>query len=343
MDYQITPYAQHIVSILPPLWEQSGEQHLMKQAILTLLARMVNGMKADSRPFHLSFLPIIQSAIEPDSETQVYLLEDALELWASIVAQTLSAPEEPPAELLNLIQYLIPLYSMDNETLRRSLDITESYLILSPSFVLGDAFRPQLLQTMGSLIGELKVEPAGTVCNLVQLIVRAAEGLGGEDAVRHISGELSSSGFLRTLVNGLHKAYEARNAHGPAREIREHSIDPVLEIDYFAVLARITVASPAVLLETLNPGYQQKFELDWLLEEWFAHMENISTAPEMKLMALALTRLLETGAPWILGRLQDLMNMWTSVLTYLLDGMDDRSVEYVIPNSRPHLFPLCLT
>ncbi|KAF2278918.1 ARM repeat-containing protein [Westerdykella ornata] len=335
LEHNITPYAQHIVSILPPLWEQSGEQHLMKQAILTLLARMVNGMKAASRPFHLSFLPIIQSAIEPDSETQVYLLEDALELWGAIVAQTPSAPEDAPAELLNLIQYLIPLYSMDNETLRKSLDITESYLLLSPAFVLGDAFRPQLLQTMGNLIGELKVEAAGMVCNLVQLVIRAAESLGGEDAVRHIAGELSSSGFLQTVMNGLRKAYQNRNAHGPAREIQERSIDPVLEIDYFAVLARITLASPAILLEILNPGYQQKFELDWLLEEWFAHMENISTAPETKLMALALTRLLETGAPWILGRLQDLMNMWTSVLTYLLDGMDDRTVDCLVWAEEP--------
>ena len=93
----------------------------MKQAILTLLARLTNAMKAESRSFHVSFLPIIQSAIEPESETQVYLLEDALDLWASIVAQTPSAPEPTPQELLNLLRYLLPLYSMDNETLRKAI------------------------------------------------------------------------------------------------------------------------------------------------------------------------------------------------------------------------------
>jgi hypothetical protein len=61
----------------------------MKQAILTVLSRLTNAMKADSRSFHVSFLPIIQSAIEPGSETQVYLLEDALDLWSSIVVRTI--------------------------------------------------------------------------------------------------------------------------------------------------------------------------------------------------------------------------------------------------------------
>ena len=96
----------------------------MKQAILTLLARLTNAMKAESRSFHVSFLPIIQSAIEPGSETQVYLLEDALDLWASIIAQTPSAPEPTPPELLNLLPYLLPLFSMDNETLRKAIEIT---------------------------------------------------------------------------------------------------------------------------------------------------------------------------------------------------------------------------
>jgi hypothetical protein len=52
-------------------------------------------------------------------------------------------------------------------------------------------------------------------------------------------------------------------------------------------------------------------------------------------MTLVLTRLLEGGDAWMLGRLQSLMTIWTDVLAELLDGMDDRSVEYVpnFPNS----------
>lgn len=55
------------MSILPPLWDQSEEEHLMKQAILTILARLINAMKVESRPFHSLVLPIIKGAVEPGS------------------------------------------------------------------------------------------------------------------------------------------------------------------------------------------------------------------------------------------------------------------------------------
>ena len=147
----------------------------MKQAILTLLARLTNAMKADSRTFHTSFLPIIQSAIEPESETQVYLLEDALDLWSSIVAQTPSAPEPTPPELLNLLPYLLPLFSMDNETLRKAIEITEAYLLLAPAAVLADSFRPQLLHALADLLGTLKPEANGILTHLVQCVIRGAD------------------------------------------------------------------------------------------------------------------------------------------------------------------------
>jgi hypothetical protein len=300
----------------------------MKQAILTMLANLTNAMKAESRPFHISFLPIIRSAIEPDSDVQIYLLEDALDLWASIVAQTPSIPEESPAELLNLIHYLIPLYQIDNETLRKSLEITEAYLLLSPASVLADNFRPQLLSALASLLGTLRPEANGTVTHLIQCVVRGAEGFGGEAAVKILAGDLISTGFLQKLLEGLHGAWEHHQSHGPNRELPSRAVDGVVETDYFNVLARIGVASPTVLLETLS-SVSGGSDIDWLLEEWFGHMDNIGTLPEKKLMTLALTRLLETSTPFILGRLQDLVAMWTAVLEELLDGMDDRSAEYV--------------
>ena len=326
---QITPYATSIISLLPPLWEQSGDEHLMKQAILTILARLTSAMKADSRAFHISFLPIIQSAIEPNSETQVYLLEDALDLWASIIAQTPSAPEPIPPELLNLIQYLAPLYSMDNDTLRKALEITEAYLLLSPASVLADNFRPQLLSALASLLGNLKPDANGTVTHLVECVVRGADGFGGEQAIKVLVGDLISTGFLAKVLEGLHGAWKHHQSHGPYRELPSRAVDGVVETDYFTVLARVGVASPSVLLEALTSLSSESLEktLDWLLEEWFGHFDNIGNPPEKKLMTLVLTRLLETGTPWILGRLQDLMTMWTVVLTELLDGMDDKTTE----------------
>ncbi|KAL9093045.1 MAG: hypothetical protein Q9165_004183, partial [Trypethelium subeluteriae] len=67
MGSYISPYADEVVSLLPRLWEQSGEENIMKQAILTIFARLVGSMKAESRKYHLMALPIIKGALDPDS------------------------------------------------------------------------------------------------------------------------------------------------------------------------------------------------------------------------------------------------------------------------------------
>ncbi|KAL5117145.1 hypothetical protein ACEQ8H_004970 [Pleosporales sp. CAS-2024a] len=326
LEHNITPYANSIVGLLPPLWEQSGDEHLMKQAILTMLSRLTNAMKADSRIFHISFLPIIQSAIEPGSETQVYLLEDALDLWSSIIAQTPSAPDPTPPELLNLLQFLLPLFAMDNETLRKAIEITEAYLLLSPSAVLADSFRPAMMQALADLQGTLKPEANGVMTHLVQCTIRGAEGVGGENAVKVLAQDLISTGFLAKVLEGLHGAWQHHQSHGPYRELPSRAVDGVVETDYFTVLARVGLASAPTLLDAVRSvGGAESWT--WLLDEWFSHIENIGDGPGKKLMTLVLTRLMSADQGLMLPRLQSLMTMWTDVLGELLDGMDDRSVD----------------
>ncbi|KAF2465340.1 ARM repeat-containing protein [Lindgomyces ingoldianus] len=330
LEHHITPYANSIISLLPPLWSESGDQHLMKQAILTILSRLTNAMKAESRTYHVSFLPIIQSAIEPGSETQVYLLEDALDLWASILAQTPSAPEPTPPELLELLKFLIPLFAMDNETLRKAIEITEAYLLLAPGSVLADSFRQELLKALADLLGSLKPEVNGMVTHLMECVIRGADGFGGDQAVKVLVGDLLSTGFLAKVMEGLHGAWTHHQSHGPYRELPSRAVDGVVETDYFVVLARVGFAAPRVLLEalaTIGAPATVERTLEWLLEEWFGHIENIGDAPNRKLMCLVLTRFLELGEGWILGRLQSLMAVWMDVLGELLDGMDDRSMD----------------
>ena len=61
--------------------------------------------------------------------------------------------------------------------------------------------------------------------------------------------------------------------------------------------------------------------MQWLLQEWFSHLENIGDPGRRKLMALALTRLLDLPQQrFMLLNLQSLMTMWTDVITELRDG-----------------------
>jgi hypothetical protein len=323
LEHHISPFAERIIGLLPPLWEQSGEEHLMKQAILTILARLVNAMKADSLAFHPLVLPIIRGAIEPGSETQVYLLEDALDLWANIISQTPSSAVS--SDLLSLASYLLPILELGSETLRKALEIADSYLLLAPSHMLSEPLRPSLFACLTSLIGDLRPDANGLVCNLVEATLRAAEHLGSEPAVEQTASDLVSTGFLPAILSGLHGSWKAHCTTGP--RALDPPVDGIVETDYFSILARLAIASPNTFCQAVQASAPEQQDLPstmtWLLEEWTSHFENIGDPARRKLTALALAKLLETSQPWILQNLQSLMSIWTDVVVELREEYTD--------------------
>ncbi|KAI9821063.1 MAG: hypothetical protein M1827_003796 [Pycnora praestabilis] len=323
LEHQISPFSDAIVSLLPLLWTQSGEEHLMKQAILTILTRLINSMKDESKKYHGMVLPLIKDSVQPGSEMQVYLLEDALDLWAAILVQT-SAPAS--ADILSLAPHLFSTFELGTENLHKALDITQSYYLLAPQEMLEDEMRNRLMAALTSLLGILKPDANGVVTHLMEVIVRAAERLGGEQAIEVIGTGLIESGFLSKVVEGLRGSWEAHQTTGPNRKYP--SVDGVVETDYLSVLARFALASPSkfiIALDAMGSVRGESFEqiVEWMLTEWFSHFQNVGDPNKRKLMCLALTRLLETGQKWILQRLQDLMTVWTDVVTELKEGAED--------------------
>ncbi|CAK3947954.1 Importin beta [Lecanosticta acicola] len=344
LDQHITPYAERIVTLLPGLWEESGEEHLMKQAILTILARLVNAMKSESLPLHSLVYPIIKGAVEPGSETQVYLLEDALDLWGAILVQTPSGSASP--ELMDLVQYLYPIYELGSENLRKSLEITESYVILAPHQMLSAGIRSRLFISLTKLLGSLRPDANGLVCNLVETILRYARNeevaaslpLGNfDDAASMITWDLCQAsdpvsgdvGFLPKLLQGLRGSWVAHCTTGP--NAKEAPVDGIVETDYFAILARAILGPMDGFLYACQAAASAAFAeeqpltalMKWLLEEWFSHFENIGDPSRRKLMCLALTKLLETDQTFIYSNLQSLITMWTDVVTELREDAAD--------------------
>lgn len=334
MENHITPFAERIISLLPPLWEQSGEEHLMKQAILTILSRLVNAMKAASLQFHPMVFPIIEGAVEPGSETQLYLLEDALDLWSAILVQT-PAPASP--DLLSLSQYLIPIFELGSESLRKALEITESYVLLAPLHMLSDGMRKHVLSSMSNMLGTLRPEANGQVNNLVEVMIRAAEKLGGEAAVSQMASDMVDTQFLVKLLGGLKGSWVAHCTTGPLA--KDPPVDGVVETDYFAVLARTVLGSVSASCQACHAAAnvnENNASLDdvmkWLLEEWFGHMDNVGDPARSKLMCLALTKLLETHQSFMLMNLQSLMSLWTSDITALREDEADISGDSFVLN-----------
>lgn len=255
------------------------------------------------------------------------LLEDSLDLWHEILIQT---PEPVPEALLSLMLSLFRIFELGTETLRKALEITESYLLLAPSHMLQGPIRDRFLKAFSSLLGTLKQASNGTVTHLVEIFIRAAESIGGEELVNTMGSSLMTTGFLVSLVKGLHESWEAHQTTDPNR--KQTSIEGVIETDYFSVLARLALASPTVFVRTLESTAlvrgEKSMELySWLFTEWFSHFGNMGEPHKKKLMCLALTKLLETARPVILERLQDLITVWTDVITELQEGAEDTGGE----------------
>ena len=310
------PFADQIISLLPPLWEQAGEEYLMKQAILGILSALVTSLGSDSEKYHSLMTPIIQSSIDRKSEARPFLLEDSLDLWAAILEQT---PSPAPPDTILLVQQLVPNFETGSDACRKALEITEAYIYLIPSEILSNA--AFLLQPFAVLLGTLKKEASGLVTHLVELLIRSADHRGGKIATGELTSPLVSSFFLKNLLSGLREAFDAHQTTGPNRVLP--SIDSIIETDYFNVLARLAVVSPAILISAFE-ATPEGSSMGWLVTEWFDHMDSVSQPIRKKLNCLALTALLDIDGDLMLSRLQSLMSLWTEVITELItEDVDD--------------------
>jgi hypothetical protein len=291
----------------------------MKQSILSILSALVSSMKEESRRYHAMVIPLVDSSVQVSSPTRVYLLEDAMDLWASILVQTVSPAS---LEIINLAQHLFPMYESASETLRKALEITETYILLIPQHFLSESMR--LLVPFCSLIGTTKREAISLITYLVELLIRSAEYIGGIQAVSQLTTNLVSSQFLSTILAGLHTAYSAHQTTGPKRI--SSSIDGIVETDHFNILARLALSSPSLFTSALSAAWPQEdleSTISWVLTEWFSHVDNIGNPVEKKLSCLALTNLLQVAQPWILNHLQELMTVWTDTITELIETESD--------------------
>lgn len=319
-DTDINPFADQIVSLLPKLWDDSGEEHLMKQAILTLLSTLTASMKADSQRYHPLVLPLIHKAVN-DPEMQVYLLEESLDLWSASLAQA-TAPVS--SDIVSLAESAFPLLEIGSDNLRPVLNIIESYILLAPESMLADGTRLRLLSYMSSLLGVTKRELAGLVTSIVENLILAAETLGGSNGVKVVVKDLFESGYTEKIMEGLHDAWSAHQTTGPAT--RYPKLDDVVETDYFTILARIALADPEIFVQLCSSVGSIDHVWSWLSSEWFKHFDSMANIDRKKLSCLALTRLLELTPPMtslVLSKLQDYFAMWTTVVSEMQEGRED--------------------
>ena len=325
LDTNVVPYADRIVSLLPPLWEQAGTEYVMKQHLFGILSELISAMKVESARFHPHMLPLIAGTVRSDSEERELLLADALELWVSVLRQTTDSAASQHADL---IPCLLPILEMHTEMMSIGLELTEQYVLLAPEMFLKEA-TPFLTAFAEVLSGHVRVKVGEQIACVVEKLLQRAHELGDWPGVQMVTKLLIDTKFLHEIISGLKEAYEAGLTSGPYRI--DTPLDQMLETDYVSVLARIVWSSPKGFGEAIAAS-EGSFDdvFGWLLKEWFTHFQDMGNTERRKLTCIALTKLFEVDGlkERLLGHLQDYIVTWTDVISECMEfENDDPSTE----------------
>ncbi|KAK3694902.1 armadillo-type protein [Podospora appendiculata] len=327
MEAHIAPFGDAIMATLPNLWESAAsDEYMMKQSILSIMAALVDSMRADSLRYQSAIIPLLREAMDPSSALHLYLIEESVELWKAVLTQS-----QPPLnpDLIQMVEMALPLLEYESDVANRCLEIVKDYIVLVPQEILSDRLRRPTLAALAKTLDSRSREQSQLGAVSVELVIRAAEELGGAQGVSVVVQDMLETGLLPTILEGLHSAWEGSQTTGPARTISK--INTIKQTDWIMLLARIALADPAVFATMLAGFGRGGNEIDsvwsWLSTLWFSNFDCMADIARQKLSCLALTRLWELPNPMqdlVLRHLQDYLSMWTSVVGDLtmVDGPD---------------------
>ena len=183
-----------------------------------------------SQRFHASLVPLVATSTSTETSDQIYLAEEALNLWSAILEQTATPAPQTTAQLF---QNLIPSLEVASEMLDRALSILDAYIYLIPSEIIRDS--QLIFGKFVPIISGTRREPIGLITNSLDLILNSAVQIGGVSAVEQVVSSLISSNFLTTMLASLRDAYEAHQTTGPNQKYP--AIDGVVETGSSAFLS----------------------------------------------------------------------------------------------------------
>lgn len=327
MDTEVSQFGDAIMTMLPKLWSGVGaEEYMIKQAVLAITTALVQSMKADSQRYQSVMIPLLQEATNPDSPLHLHLIEETVELWSAMLAQSV-----PPlsSDLVQLVHLGLPLLEYDTDVAKKCLEIVQDYIVLAPESILSDSLRRPTLAAVAKTLEAKSRDQGRTGAVSIEYMLMSAERLGGSQGVGVLVQDMLEIGLLHGIMEDVRDARAAHVSFGPNK--RSAKINSLRETDYFMLLSRIALADPTLFVTVLagfstgQAGASPSAEAlrpvwSWLSAEWFGSMDATGNLERTKLFCLALTRLAELPVPLatalVLERhLQAYLAMWTSVVT----------------------------
>ncbi|KAI7849043.1 armadillo-type protein [Circinella umbellata] len=297
----MVPYAPKIINLLIPHWQRAEDNPLFQSALVVTFTKITAILKEQSIHVQHFFLPIVQYGVNKENKAHVYLLEDVLDLWWTMLQ---TAPQSNP-ELFSMLPSAIGLLEYDIEGLRKILKIIESYLLLDGQTTLQQC-APQLFSGLATYIGSTRDEVASSISYV------------GETALQSCSVQVYGEALVQSSLLGNILSVFIQD------ELYAHAI-----MSYMTLFARLAICDAQFFLNYLRMASQQMTGttsddfVGNVLDRWMEKFDNIGHTRARKLNCIALTNLLRTNDPVVLARLPHLMAIWIDLLAEVNEVEDD--------------------
>lgn len=281
----ISPSLDVVLKQIPMEWNNCDEQHLLQVALLTLLSRLTSGLKEESNKCYPIAVPLIQHSADPEQVGHIYLVEEAFELWHSIVQNA----KEPSADLAQLVPILVRPDMLANatDTLQKVLLIIESNILLFQDALLAQGPAQSLVHTM--------------VTQLPQL---------SKDALSHFTRVLS----LGTIVWQT-QCYTDVDLYLISEMLLQPNEEPVITTCILCLICQIVLADVSRLTR-LWQQFPQGDATTSMVRTMFDKFDGIGHPKHRKLCAMALTALVKESPHLFRDAttVACLGNVWSDVL-----------------------------
>ncbi|CAO3633200.1 unnamed protein product [Mucor fragilis] len=283
------PFAAQIVQLLISLWGPNTEP-LLQSSLVVTFTKITSILNEQSAQLQNILVPIITYCTDRNNEAHIYLLEDSLDLWWTILQST---PTTSP-DLMSLLPAALDLLDYDTENLRKILLIIDSYIMLDPQATLQPTNMLVLFTKLAAKIGHSREQAITYIVHTLDLALQSVPlQLFGEPLVQ--SGLMAN--VLRVLV--------------------ENEIFGFAIMNCMNLFARIAIYDAHFVIQVIQlTAQQEQIQGDFLsniLDKWLEKFENASQARARKLACIGFTHLVLTGNPTVTSKLPSIMDVWTSV------------------------------
>lgn len=298
---RVSPYADTVLEMLPSLWEEAGEQQLLRVTIVQVLTSLVQSLGGDSVKAYNIAMPVMTVSLDRESPFHAFLYDDSLLMWEALVK---NAPE-PNDTIFSLFPAVTDALDRSTENLYFVLKILEGYALLSPDYTV-QKHGQTLFTTFGKYMDVLSFDVVQQVAQCVEYMTFCSEPT-------QLIQLAIQTGFFKAMVNYILD--------------KDENSAPSAIADLLQVLARMVIAAPNFLAEALP----EEAARSAVIAAWLAKFQSMCKPHERKLASLGLTALISSGDPVVKHHMKDIVGCWVELTDEVAENeQGDCNVYYTV-------------